>query len=475
MVYSNWREYQEATAAVFRRLGCDAVVEFQAQGVRAKHDIDVYVSFLRQSIKCTWIIECKLWKNRVPKEKVLALKSIVDDLGADRGIIFSEAGFQPGAQDAARGTNITLVTSLKDFEQTALAASTEVPLAFDTSEVGASIYKFPSPVGPHDLLVYRDQLVTANWTGGTISIVNPATKSIVKTIDLDNYQAAEPATGTLEIRKHPPGSLTAADGRLFVGQVFSDFILVIDLDTHAIVKRIFIPGGGEGQLTASADERTIYFASNRLNQFYVIDAATYEFTTVAYPAGGCGCMSLLKHPSKELLYIGVQRGGMRDGRCYPGGNCFLAAYDLALGDYIALPCLAEVIGEHSDDASPACISFDELSEKLYVGMFQSMRGICVIDTGTHQWVRDIHIVRNKENSVFPWADPLSQAVTDNAILSVNRNNCELGIIDKASLETQRVIFLGRAPNGPRSIVVWNRQAIVSYPGRNGLIFVRLDE
>ena len=62
---------------------------------------------------------------------------------------------------------------------------------------------------------------------------------------------------------HPPGSLVIADGRLFVGQVFSDFVLVIDLATHAIVKRIVLPGGGDGQLAVSQNEKEIYFALNQ--------------------------------------------------------------------------------------------------------------------------------------------------------------------------------------------------------------------
>lgn len=92
MSYADWRVYQEATAEVFRRLGCNALVDYRAKGVRATHDIDVYATFLRSGILCTWVIECKLWKTRVPKEKVLALKSLIDDLGADRGIMVSEVG-----------------------------------------------------------------------------------------------------------------------------------------------------------------------------------------------------------------------------------------------------------------------------------------------------------------------------------------------------------------------------------------------
>ena len=44
------------------------------------------------------------------KLHVLALRTIVNDIGADRGFIISEKGFQSGANEAARDANITLTT-----------------------------------------------------------------------------------------------------------------------------------------------------------------------------------------------------------------------------------------------------------------------------------------------------------------------------------------------------------------------------
>jgi hypothetical protein len=475
MSYTDWREYQAATCDVFRRLGCNAQVDFHAKGVRAEHDVDVYATFLRSGILCTWIVECKLWKSRVPKEKVMALKAIVEDLGADRGIIISELGFQPGAQDAARGANITLVTSLDEFERTAVAASSEIPLTLDTSESGEPIYKFHNQAEPHDLVVYGDLIITANWAGCSVSIVNPASKTVVRVIDLDKYESTSPLTGAREIRGHPAGSIAIADGRLFVGQVFSDVVLVIDLATHAIVKRIAIPGGGAGQLAASADERTVYFASNSVSQFYAIDSATYAFTTVSYPQGGRGCLTVLPDPSGRLLYIGISRGGKINGKPYPEANSYLATYDLTRNCYIADCQLAEVTDGKTDDATPICITYDKIQNELYVGMFQSMRGICVIGAESTSWKRDIRFERSKWNTNFPWVDSISQVIADGLLLSVNRNNLELAILDRHSLQLLNTVYLGQSPNGPRAVVVWKRQAVVSYPGRNGLIFLSLDD
>jgi len=109
-----WREYQTETEEFFRSLGFVATVESPVPGIRSKHRIDVWVEGDIQGIHFKWVVECKCWKTNVPKEKVMALMSIVQDLGADRGFLLSEVGFQSGAIHAAEHTNITL-TSLADL------------------------------------------------------------------------------------------------------------------------------------------------------------------------------------------------------------------------------------------------------------------------------------------------------------------------------------------------------------------------
>ena len=42
---TGWREYQNQVADLFRSLGCLAEVEASVKGVRATHDIDVWVVF----------------------------------------------------------------------------------------------------------------------------------------------------------------------------------------------------------------------------------------------------------------------------------------------------------------------------------------------------------------------------------------------------------------------------------------------
>ena len=117
---TDWKEYQEEAALFFRSLGCEATVDAFVRGARASHKVDVWVCFDRFGLKITWVVECKFWKRAIGKEKVMALKAIVDDIGADRGVILSERGFQSGATRAAMKTNLIL-TSLVDLRRTAEA------------------------------------------------------------------------------------------------------------------------------------------------------------------------------------------------------------------------------------------------------------------------------------------------------------------------------------------------------------------
>lgn len=125
-----WYEFQELIAEHFRSLGALAKTNISLDGVRTKHDIDVLVvtKFLGTDIK--WVVEAKYWKSNVPKEKVLALRSIVDEVGADKGFLISAKGFQTGAIEAAFKTNIQLVTFEELKERTKNIIQSEMLQAY---------------------------------------------------------------------------------------------------------------------------------------------------------------------------------------------------------------------------------------------------------------------------------------------------------------------------------------------------------
>jgi hypothetical protein len=123
-----WQDYQEEAAVFFRSLGMDAQTNVRVRGVRTSHDVDVLVKSRQIGFEVTWIIECKYWRTPVNKLHVLALREIVSDIGADRGILLSESGFQVGAKEAAALTNVHL-RSLAESEAEATSDIIAVRLA----------------------------------------------------------------------------------------------------------------------------------------------------------------------------------------------------------------------------------------------------------------------------------------------------------------------------------------------------------
>lgn len=131
-----WKDYQEEAAAFFRSIGLTAETDAKVVGVRTSHDVDVMVKSHHYGFEVTWIVECKQWKSPVSKLHVLGLREIVSEVGADRGILLSEAGFQRGAKEAAELTNVQ-VTSLAEMRQTTVVrlAAMRIQDLFDRVEI----------------------------------------------------------------------------------------------------------------------------------------------------------------------------------------------------------------------------------------------------------------------------------------------------------------------------------------------------
>lgn len=105
---SAWYEFQEEIKEHFISIGADASTNVRVDGVRTSHDIDVFVKTKFLGEDMVWLVEAKYWKTKVSKASVLAFRSIVEDVGADRGFMVSSSGFQRGAVEAAQNTCVKL-------------------------------------------------------------------------------------------------------------------------------------------------------------------------------------------------------------------------------------------------------------------------------------------------------------------------------------------------------------------------------
>lgn len=106
---ADWYQFQEIICSHFISIGARAETNVTVKGTRTTHEIDILVKtkFLGQDL--LWIVEAKKWKSKINKLQVLGLRTIVNDVGADRGFIISDKGFQSGAIEAAKNSNIKLL------------------------------------------------------------------------------------------------------------------------------------------------------------------------------------------------------------------------------------------------------------------------------------------------------------------------------------------------------------------------------
>ena len=111
----DWRDLQTLVCQIYDEMGCEAEVEKDIHTVRGVTNIDVYVKDIFQPQPLIYLCECKHWATRVPKAIVHAFRTTVSDIGAHCGFIISKKGFQSGAYEAARNTNVHLV-SWEEFQ-----------------------------------------------------------------------------------------------------------------------------------------------------------------------------------------------------------------------------------------------------------------------------------------------------------------------------------------------------------------------
>ncbi|MFC5404662.1 restriction endonuclease [Cohnella soli] len=104
-----WRDLQDQISKYLNEAGYQAITPYEIDTARGKVEVDVFIEAPNELVKRI-VCECKHWKTRVTKEKIHAFRTVVHDSGAELGIIISKNGYQSGAIEAARYSNIRLET-----------------------------------------------------------------------------------------------------------------------------------------------------------------------------------------------------------------------------------------------------------------------------------------------------------------------------------------------------------------------------
>ncbi len=122
----DWRAYEEQIHTRLLRLGADAEIAFDARlpgklsGV--ERQVDIFISGTFANIgAATMAVDCKCFSRKVDVKNVEMAIGLVEDVGADLGLIVTTEGFSTGAKHrakAVRGITLDVVPyeDLADWE-----------------------------------------------------------------------------------------------------------------------------------------------------------------------------------------------------------------------------------------------------------------------------------------------------------------------------------------------------------------------
>lgn len=103
----DWKDLQEKVCKFLNEAGYPSESPKEINTVRGTVEVDVFSTSEEELIK-QFICECKFWNTPIPKEKIHAFRTVVNDSGSMVGIFISKMGYQSGAYEAAYCSNVLL-------------------------------------------------------------------------------------------------------------------------------------------------------------------------------------------------------------------------------------------------------------------------------------------------------------------------------------------------------------------------------
>lgn len=111
---SLWKQYEWLVAKIYHderdfRVECNARVRGAVSG--QARQVDILVTEVEDGVQRIVVVDCKKRSSKVDIKSVEEFIGLCEDIGADRGIIVSSAGFTEGARRRVRGRgNVILET-----------------------------------------------------------------------------------------------------------------------------------------------------------------------------------------------------------------------------------------------------------------------------------------------------------------------------------------------------------------------------
>lgn len=106
----DWCDLQDKVGKILEDCGFETLVEALIKTARGDVKVDVLSIDQTHKTEIRYLCECKYWDKNVSQTVIHAFNTVVNNYGGDIGFIVSKKGFQKGCFEAAKYTNIRLVT-----------------------------------------------------------------------------------------------------------------------------------------------------------------------------------------------------------------------------------------------------------------------------------------------------------------------------------------------------------------------------
>lgn len=106
----DWKDLQTKVCDLLNQSGFIAEKEKIVETPRGQLEIDVYAHDPNSIDKITYIIECKNWNKNINQDVIHSFTTRMNETGGNIGYIIAKKGFQKGAKNYIRSTNINLLT-----------------------------------------------------------------------------------------------------------------------------------------------------------------------------------------------------------------------------------------------------------------------------------------------------------------------------------------------------------------------------
>lgn len=105
----NWKDLQNKVGEILSQFNFKVDIERKVKSIRSEIEIDVYAEENIDNRRYLILCECKMWNSNIPQLYVHGLRTVINDIGANKGYIISTSDFQKGSINSVESTNVELL------------------------------------------------------------------------------------------------------------------------------------------------------------------------------------------------------------------------------------------------------------------------------------------------------------------------------------------------------------------------------